>query len=1443
MIQGAYDAAKADPGKRAQAGLEGAAVGAAFVGTLAGVGPLWRYLHSFGVGEEQAKAVEAVAKGLGSDADHTLAQQALLETPYLDEKIQAFVRQQTREWQRTGRPDGASVDNNFGNLRLDIQGADGKVYSLGQDQGAPLNAFDQIISRIGEHLDQGGKVVGMSGDPVTMQSFMLKLERANPKAFTYVDPDGIPKPNDTLWPIRTSPEYEDWWQQQPQTRAELEQDVAERWKSHDQLRAEAEGQELLGQPVQFGQAQSDVLPGTNRGRIVFRSAPLDAASIPEGEARAERALPNLWTKQIQQLFAEGRSIRQIAWEENISEGEVSKVLERSLPPSSAILEKGLTRGSTDMPLNGRGDAQTKLLGRQLANQFDIIIPGSRLRAQQTAANLAESNPMSKLADPNPALDSWRRGKFEGGDPEVAKKYSDSLVLHAPDTPHPGVSQFSGAPGESFNQFAGRVVPFIDSIVKLQKETLPEKTIGLVTHYNPIHLYDSHLRADNWMDFEHFIGEEREPGYIYKVEDGGLRKIDPSGAPTLDPGVYLIRHGETDWSARPKTLVGESPFVKETPFVRRVFGTPDDINKYSGEEFPPETYGMVPTSPAGKKPYMLLNKEQLAANPDEVRGTVWHEGLHAHFSYLDMSQWIHDLGDTDKEFYRGMYSGFLKQMGYSKWLVPEETYTYASQFIRHGYNDGLQLLINADTDKETFLNWYTDTSKAIMEKIAPMEDSLHKRTLERRLNFTTAQASNMMRDVEQPFNQKWNVHFDAAQRQWVAESQVDGARFVSPDRGSLLNHLSADVEPLNAPELVDTDGVPPNLPRYAKEVPPPSMGQRPLTTDPPPPLESPKAGWLALRGWITPFYDWVGAIGKKYDRMDLPAAFDQVRGKWTDFQLGIEPFAKTLKETLAQYPENRQPDFLRWLQADTPEAETAVQQEFRFSAEELAHLHEFKQQFGQLDGFMDFVREQLPKVASHDHGVEMYYPKEYDKSMVGELLRRGIIDPKEDNLANIAFNYMRGQMFHQHMKDAIDSAEALVDEEAASGMDKYTFQMVRPLLKRQIEYYRGQPDYTQKVVLSAVEQTVDWINKGIGKVNSALPESMQIPTLDSGPRDILGKFIMYNYAGALALRPAVPIRDALGYFLTTYPLLGEKYMWQGMKRAYSTLREGWTDSDSYQLAREYGALLNRENFQELIAGGGEQQQGKLADWTQKAMSAITFSQNTKRVAAFWGFAEKVSDALASYSEHGDGKRFLKDSGLWFLNDSRTQNFLREASVLTEAGEEAQRKFAFRAARDMVDATQWDYSKGAAPGIYKYQLGRLLGQYGTWPLNYIEYFRKFATNVPSEYKAEAAMGLTRLALAHGAILQAGRSVGVDVSKWTFSQPMAYSGGPIYNSVINIPQSMDFQTYKGVEARRQIIEPIWPGMLPGYDEAHGVWRAVVDDEPNAWIRILGFQPYKEK
>jgi len=77
--------------------------------------------------------------------------------------------------------------------------------------------------------------------------------------------------------------------------------------------------------------------------------------------------------------------------------------------------------------------------------------------------------------------------------------------------------------------------------------------------------------------------------------------------------------------------------------------------------------------------------------------------------------------------------------------------------------------------------------------------------------------------------------------------------------------------------------------------------------------------------------------------------------------------------------------------------------------------------------------------------------------------------------------------------------------------------------------------------------------------------------------------------------------------------------------------------------------------------------------------------------------------------------------------------------------------------------------------------------------------------------------------------------------FTNPGAYSGGPITQFVLEVPQALDFETFKGEEARRDLKR--FPTLfIPGAMTAQRLWSAANTGPEDTFKLLMGFNPMKK-
>ena len=432
-------------------------------------------------------------------------------------------------------------------------------------------------------------------------------------------------------------------------------------------------------------------------------------------------------------------------------------------------------------------------------------------------------------------------------------------------------------------------------------------------------------------------------------------------------------------------------------------------------------------------------------------------------------------------------------------------------------------------------------------------------------------------------------------------------------------------------------------------------------------------------------------------------------------------------------------------------------------------------------------------------------------------------------------YLRAGSRKKFMGPGMEDAARLLDEKLPDG--SYRLGQLRPLLQRHLEHVKGQPDLTQKMIDGSLQNAIDITNGLVGKMNQKLPARFQIDPIEKTPHDVLGRYLLFSYAGSMGLRAMVPLRDSM-QLLLGYPMVGGKYLRQGMETAYKVAKEGQV-AQAWDIPNKYGALLHRSELSNLYTAGKEElAPSKVAKFAEALLKPLAWSNNASRVVMFWAHDTKIQDAARKFLPSSNIEKFMEQSGLFWLDDQLAASFKKK---FADSSAGAYADLAHQASAELVNLSQWNYRRGAHPGIYNYAIGRLFGQYGTWPMNYVEYARRLATKGP---RGERAKAVSRLVAAHYGILMAGDAAGIDTAQWVFTQPAVYGGGPMFQAAINSPTAVgDWETYRGPEARGRTLRPFVPLLIPGGLEMETVFKSIAKGDPDLWKRILGFTPLKEK
>lgn len=901
-----------------------------------------------------------------------------------------------------------------------------------------------------------------------------------------------------------------------------------------------------------------------------------------------------------------------------------------------------------------------------------------------------------------------------------------------------------------------------------------------------------------------------------------------------------------------------PGYKETPQAHRVsagsgpikpladsfFGGPGASQIPEGFRPRGATYGQGP----GQKPAVFIGE---GADPS----TLFHESLHGNFAYLDMHRDLHEIVSKPFEVAGEKYPMAQKMSRYftgelaDNWardpsIESEEIYTYLSEFIRMNNQPMLQEMAEWDAGYANMMQWYTDTTQKLLGRIASLPDSVHKRALERRLKFTQLRAAGDVQLINHGPHQLEGDIVDFINGQWWWYSQKNGTATAFSSKDQLLKTMEElYAEPISAPNLVDESSLPQGFPRFAVEnaVRPPAGELRPPIHTEPPLGPRPKAG-RRVSFYFRPFGPWLGDLAADLKMPDLYGAFKPLENAYREMTHFTDRYAKVLNETIGQFRQaGRQDALYHWLEAKDKALATV---QFNITPKEEQALAKLRTDFFDplfsdfgipleryLQDYAPHIRARALQGDTEISALRRGLPKELD--FFAEHIRTGDLDPRDTHLLRVAATYLRLGARKKFLSEpSVAAGKFIAEHKTELGSAHYA------QLKRHIEHVRGVPDFSQELIDSAVNTVLDTYNASIAAVNKVLPFNLEPLMTDLSAREAMGRYMLYTYSAGLGLRPIAIIRDSTQTLTTSLPLLGPKYLAKGLKEAFSGNRA--RAQEMYQIAREYGAVLEHQHLASLYSGGYEfLQPTKLNEFAQRSLKWYEAVNNGGRLVTFYGHAQKAYDAIRAFKSHNDIQRFFDESAIGWLDKPLANSYAAKALQSTP---DQWLDLARRAAKDLTDVSHWNYTRGAHPGLYKYSVGRLFGQYGTWPLNYIEYARRLST-AKGVSSRERLRAFATLATAHGAILSGLESQGIDASGWVLSSPAAYGGGPVFNALVQSPTAVfDWQTYRGDEARRSISRTFWPMSIPAGTAASDLYRFA--NEPNpSYLELLGFKPLEEE
>lgn len=270
-----------------------------------------------------------------------------------------------------------------------------------------------------------------------------------------------------------------------------------------------------------------------------------------------------------------------------------------------------------------------------------------------------------------------------------------------------------------------------------------------------------------------------------------------------------------------------------------------------------------------------------------------------------------------------------------------------------------------------------------------------------------------------------------------------------------------------------------------------------------------------------------------------------------------------------------------------------------------------------------------------------------------------------------------------------------------------------------------------------------------------------------------------YSGmALAARPALVARNMTQVLLPGIKV-GFERLPPALKKIYGkdrekNIREALLDLNIPQTGEQgVSGLLAGELIAPKPGSTWAHRVGRqLQEWQRQGLRPYRWADRVNnRATTYWmgrDAIEKHGESLLSGRMNWE--EFLFRTGLKGsspLDQAKIKALLLESETpqLTQAAREY--------GKTLVRDTQFIYNSANAPMAFRGTVGRLFGQFGTWPLGFTEF-------MVQNMKAGGDMAyrhafLKRFMIQKAALTGIGAAAGIDTSSYNFSNPLTFQGGP--------------------------------------------------------------------
>lgn len=1473
----AYEAAVANNEDRGVAALEGAAIGAGFE---VGATPLVRLLEKY-----QARNVDKILQRALSPGGEV--------EPELDAVLSKAVVKDVETAKKEGRSQLLHTDPQLKVPQVAVKTFKGEEVVIPIEPGQERNA----LNKINFHTQQGGEVVGISHAPEHVDAvnrFLRMQEKGVEGAYdqrvvkTTPGQANAVAEHANMEGVKGEPVGEDRVQvstpRRPPTRDQVKEHLA---------RNGAVEPELTNMTSMVQQLWNPQLPERS-GKVMLEG--LKAKLKPEA---LNAMLPEHWKLPEQ-------SIQTLVAEKSPQALDVVKELGGDVEALKADTPQAkISRLYSLMDLPNWGDQYSRLRAEDLlvdlghdpeALDLDLLSSAKspaeleNMLKSEEAAQLLEDEVQSKargISAPGAMEEAARKGEFQPMARRPRVMYHGTSWEAAEKIKREGIKP--GPPKEYVWQRGTFLTSSREDAATYGNYATNPKGTGMGERHAIVYTNTRNL------------GMVPDEAYLELEQEGTIGRVSKKTIPAsrVEKIEYIDEQGNLvkTWTPErgefqpstfiriPPTEQGEIGFTKGSDRPRLITERPHRIGvQVSKEEmeglipggaavtaFPvyEDTYqnifnqlGITELNPADQRPLHIYTDVQSRSN-------VWHENAHVGLwnagGAVDKSEGIW------KAWYEGSrtpeggirphlatanqisnaLSTFKAYQTLDKWPMIEEAFVHSATAVRMGDVQTLAQLAAWDTSVRSVLDMVSEFGKQAVELSQSQLDTYAQRIFQRSMNNAVAKSS---------YEQLWemrahdalqdNIFYDPLRNEWSMINDAGEKSFL--ESAAVVDELDNMSGSAFAPSI--------SLPLEMRGVRGPMVprGSRPGKSLPLPEMGIPKeAGWTGLKaitGAFRPMLPWVADVDTKMNEFFSTKGqhfpiYDRVKAVDEALQQS-DSWIINQKKTAAEFLKGNPQKLYDYMDALTVDEKywPQMKDKLHLTDEDMGNIKKADSWLREFSAdthipAFNYLRDQLPKLRGFNFNTERVYggraKEASDMSFFHQRIEEGSLNPQDAHLGRFINMLIREGAEKKFTGSAINDLKKLVDLKGKDG--SYVLGSMRWPLANYVNYVRGIPDVTQQVIMRAAGDFQKGLATQFKRLNKYLPAGAQLPEEFNYPGNFVNRLMTLSYVGALGARPAIGLRDSMQALTTSLPVLGKRFM----------LGAEGTTVAGFEKARQAGALLEKTNigelygdiFNEMPAGGGALDKAtKLAN---RLLAPSRWGHNVARSVAFNAEYNSTLDAVQRFrAGQIDPHTLLTDTSFWWYDQPAMNRLLGMAVDETIPAEEVAKKSGL----ELVDTTLWPYRRGAQPTILRTGLGRIFGQYGMWPMNYVDFLRRGITKF-HQFPAQSLRTAATWVGSNYAAVAAMNAAGADVGKWFFVSPAGYGGGPsleLIQALAKTPEDTD----EGRKARKTVAEyPL--NFVPAFNEMKSVMKVMEDGGPMFnddgspspnFLRVLGFKPLDE-